>query len=278
MVAVATSGGIYCYINNQQIGQNIPIITQTPKDEAAGWQTYRNEEHGFEIKYPSGFIFSSEGANFVQQTMDKGEQVSGTVQPSYDTIIFSDGNNELGRIEIFHKYAEDIIEENYKDKGYLYLFGPCDVRWGFQPEVFSLNSINSVNLLTVKGKSQEDVSQNCNYLKNSDGNLIVLSDKDYKPDIFNQILSTFKFIETKDISEEEAIKIVKNLPEVKNWLSFFTGPGSTGPTTGGKPMIVVDSKEDEGYKIHVYEELSDHTATFGWYSVNKKTGETKSSF
>ncbi|MDP3990887.1 MAG: hypothetical protein Q8P63_01155 [Candidatus Nealsonbacteria bacterium] len=168
-------------------------VTKT-SNETADWQTYKNDEYGFEIKYPSEFTFSSEGPNSVQYTIDRGEQISGTVQPSYDTIIFFDGNNEVDRVEIFHKYAKDILEENYQDKEYLYLFGPCDIRWGFQPEVFNLNSINNVDILIVKGKNQEDVSQTCGYLKNSDGNLIVISNKEYKSEIFNQMFSTFKFL------------------------------------------------------------------------------------
>ena len=79
--------------------------------------------------------------------------------------------------------------------------------------------------------------------------------------------------EEKFISEEEAINLIKELPKVKEWLALFTGPGGTGPTTGGKPMVEVDSKSAEGYTIHVYEILSDHTATFNWYDVNSKTGE-----
>ncbi|MEK7562084.1 MAG: hypothetical protein AAB509_00175 [Patescibacteria group bacterium] len=85
-------------------------------------------------------------------------------------------------------------------------------------------------------------------------------------------------LEEKFISEEKAINLIKELPKVKEWLALFTGPGGTGPTTGGKPIIEVDSKTAEGYTIHVYELLSDHTATFNWYSVNLKTGEIKPMF
>ena len=80
-------------------------------------------------------------------------------------------------------------------------------------------------------------------------------------------------LEEKFISEEEAINLIKELHKVKEWLAFFTGPGGTSPTTDGKPIIEVDSKISEGYSIHVYEMLSDHTATFNWYDVNSKTGE-----
>ena len=84
--------------------------------------------------------------------------------------------------------------------------------------------------------------------------------------------------EEKFISEEEAINLIKKLPKVKEWLALFTGPGGTGPTMSGKPIVEVDSKTAEGYTIHVYELLSDHTATFNWYSVNLKTGEIKAMF
>jgi hypothetical protein len=56
-------------------------------------------------------------------------------------------------------------------------------------------------MLTVKGKAKvsngeylkEAISQNCNYLKNKEGYLIVISNKEYKTEVFDQILSTFRF-------------------------------------------------------------------------------------
>ncbi|MBU4466777.1 hypothetical protein KKF47_01780, partial [Patescibacteria group bacterium] len=81
-----------------------------------------------------------------------------------------------------------------------------------------------------------------------------------------------------EISEKEAIDLIHNLPEVKEWLALFTGPGGTSPITGGRPAIEIDSKSAEEYTIHVYEALSDHTATFNWYSINLKTREIKPIF
>jgi hypothetical protein len=80
------------------------------------------------------------------------------------------------------------------------------------------------------------------------------------------------------VPEEEAVNLVENLPKVKEWLALFTGPGSTSPTTGGKPVIGFDHMEGDIYVIHVYESLPTHTATFNWYYVDFQTGEIRDFF
>jgi hypothetical protein len=83
---------------------------------------------------------------------------------------------------------------------------------------------------------------------------------------------------TKNVSEQDAINLVKNLPEVKKWLSLFAQPDGSNPKTGGKPVIELGSKNENTYFIHVYELLSDHSATFNWYDVDIKTGNIKPEF
>ncbi|MEC0371592.1 hypothetical protein [Paenibacillus chibensis] len=37
--------------------------------------------------------------------------------------------------------------------------------------------------------------------------------------------------------------------------------------------MMIDSADDKEYSIHVFEDLSDHIATYGWYSVTKTTAK-----
>ena len=74
------------------------------------------------------------------------------------------------------------------------------------------------------------------------------------------------------ISETSALSDVQNLPDVKRWLALFTGTGGTNPKTGGTPVIALDSQTTSTYVIHVFENMSDHIATFNWYDVDKQTG------
>jgi len=162
-------------------------------------KTYENKKYGFLVKYRVEITAFSQGPNSTQQAIDKGEQISATIQPSYDTIIFSDSGGELGRIEIFHEY-EDYLDELYLteqnyNKGHLYFYGPCDLRLGFQAEKISQKDINRIIILIVVGKNKDNISQNCYYLRNKEGNLIVISSQEYKTDIFNEILYTFKLSE-----------------------------------------------------------------------------------
>lgn len=78
--------------------------------------------------------------------------------------------------------------------------------------------------------------------------------------------------------EDRVLDLVRNLPEVKKWLSLFSNPDGTSPSTGGKPGIEVDSVDKGIYTIHVFESLPDHNATFNWFYVDPKTGSIKDFF
>jgi len=76
------------------------------------------------------------------------------------------------------------------------------------------------------------------------------------------------------VSGDEAIGKVKALPEVAEWIANVT-------KAGGSPHIDIDSEDAAAYTVHVYEvvkgegDTPSHTATMGWFTVDKGTGEVK---
>jgi hypothetical protein len=74
----------------------------------------------------------------------------------------------------------------------------------------------------------------------------------------------------KKTNEDLAIDFVWRRPEVKAWLKLF--PHGTSKL-GGHAAATADLDHGEIYSVHVYEDLPDHTATFGWYDVNVKSGK-----
>lgn len=69
------------------------------------------------------------------------------------------------------------------------------------------------------------------------------------------------------ISKDEAVAKIRSLPEVVEY--FKAVP---------KAIIEIDSEENDSYSIHVYEIKDNHTATFNWFEVDKKTGSIKEMF
>lgn len=146
------------------------------RTEAPDWKTYVNKEFGFTLKYPPSFIHSSSGPNEAQVRLDRGETISGSIQPSYDTVSFSekDGGEQF-RLEAFHPLEDPISEDSYGS--HLYLYGPCDLRSGFDPEVITTFKINGINVLRVQSTKE---LQSCYYLKNYDNNVIVISSPSFR--------------------------------------------------------------------------------------------------
>lgn len=70
--------------------------------------------------------------------------------------------------------------------------------------------------------------------------------------------------EVKDLAENQVLEIVKNLPEVKEYLKNVP-----------EAQIVVDHEENNMFVVQVFEVKDGHTATFNWYEIDKKTDKIK---
>lgn len=74
-------------------------------------------------------------------------------------------------------------------------------------------------------------------------------------------------------SEDKALKLVRELQEVKDFKKRIEAIGKS------KPIVAIDNRpnpKNSYYVVQVYEEVPDnddsyHTATFGWYRVDPKT-------
>src|SRR3990170_5108193 len=71
------------------------------------------------------------------------------------------------------------------------------------------------------------------------------------------------------ISPEEAVEKVKSRKEVIDYLKRVPNAIIQAQSTTG---------EEDSYRIQVYEVKDGHTATFNWYTVDKKTVEVVAEF
>lgn len=229
LVSLSTVLGVSAYLVSLKKTQSI-IVQPTPKstvaltspnNEIANWQTYRNEKYGFQLEYPQRFIFTSSGPNVSQQAIDRGEMISGTVQPSYDSVTFSDksGTEDNFYMGIFRPTEKKLSEKGYVDD-YFYLSGPCDTRWGFEPSTKKMEKFNNIDVLEVSGKISDGLRPenfiSCDYFKNQENNLIVLStDRIDNEEDFNRAkmilqkaLSALVLEEKISLSAAEAVKML----------------------------------------------------------------------
>lgn len=71
------------------------------------------------------------------------------------------------------------------------------------------------------------------------------------------------------VSKEQAVEKVRNLPEVKDYM-----------TRVPQGIVEFDHEDtaENTWVVHVYAMSADASATFNWYNINKTTGETKTTF
>ena len=188
----------------------------TPINETANWKTYRNDKFGFEFKYPAELIAVSSGPSEEQQKLDRGEMISGTVPPSYDTITFSNSTKtEQFNVVVFPIRKDEISSAGFKGyssngvimSGYLSMGSACDTRWmdsiSEEPTLVKKNGISVLEVQVIAGGPKEGFSNGCYYFKNSGGNLVVfnisgLEQKSYFLNVFHlvgdKILPTLSLI------------------------------------------------------------------------------------
>ncbi|MFA5349326.1 MAG: hypothetical protein WC309_03090 [Candidatus Paceibacterota bacterium] len=181
-----------------------------PKD--LGWKTYTNDQYGYEIQYPSSLL----GLNMTDpcEVYAHEEDYSSTLLTDNDAIqfayqIYSPGLESFPFEDIKYIYFEICrINDNYKDLAYY-----AEDRGGeMQQLMFGKNNAVLVHMIGEKGTYHNmdsyflEIDENMtivlryNYDAGINGDVPYLKNWQEKylfenqKDIFDQMLSTFKFI------------------------------------------------------------------------------------
>ncbi len=178
---ITVLGLTVCLMKNKKVVNREPQISASPKptvsvkDETKDWQTYRNEEYGFEVKYPKDWVASdhSSGLLVLKNTQEK---MSGTksffVTDSFFTI----------KIKKNHEISGVAMEK-------ISIGGRLSYKYFYQE-----GAGTSEVILIQLGKDALELS--LDYFASNGGNF-----NDTKiaiQGIINPILSTFKFNDSQD--------------------------------------------------------------------------------
>lgn len=197
------AGGIMLVLQvaQPQIQEPAPMETQPQEKmqtevDTSTWQTYRNEGFGFELRYPAS-LYPSGGPNqvfLVKKAASTAEKLG-----------FSDNIAEIGINKATHRFyayfnsPDNSVVENYGDLKLrsFEIGGYSAVEYGYDEEA-KKKEIKEQDDAVRQGSSVGMIVFPKGLMANKNGTIIEIFTYSYHGDfkeVFDQILSTFRFIE-----------------------------------------------------------------------------------
>lgn len=210
------------YFREKEPIQN--LVTTNPTDEFADWKTYRNEEYGFEFKYPEDKFLGSGVVNTNSSGKPGFFLESGMGLDAVD--IFPEGEFDAG-LPKDDPITEDILIDGKRAKKISWRWGSGRVLKIIKIEDLPKGNWSNSNRIQLFSETQELM--------------------------LDQILSTFKFISTStktiiDMSSWKTytntkygyeFKYPENVGVISDYDSSFIGP----PTNPEEDLLLISDKE-----------------------------------
>ena len=201
-VLIFIVGGVYALAlqSQRQVPQPIvspPPISPTPIDETANWKIYRNEEFGFELKYPPGWKLEDDNHSVFPGFKIQSPQNSSLAfyPKGWDIGLgnaqnLKEGTGELvGRKVSFISYFTEANEERARFIRFLDVpKGWDEGNWIFLE--YKIHGLRIECALEISSQHPE-----CTL---DDGTIFFGDVDDEEKELLNQILSTFKFTDEKE--------------------------------------------------------------------------------
>jgi len=181
------------------------IIDITPiSGPTANWETYENDIYNYSIKYPPDYEIELIGPNIFQEMLNKGETISGTNPPSFETVIFKDQYNNISIRLITYHPLQDIFRLNIDPP----IGGACGSQFANETITDELTSIGEMKI-RERAQAWDNEKYTINYcFLSKNYNLLVLKadtirvNLDQTKNFMKQMLSTFEFIDYQVKTEE----------------------------------------------------------------------------
>jgi len=143
--------------------------------DTSNWQIYRNEEFGFEVKYPKNYILEKNSEESINFWTEDRYKLNSEMMLSKGASYLS---HNLGIEVANEKWSKEKIDENLKNNE-------------IQKEEIYLNNIKIIKFL--KKSDEGNIYLNC--IQKNNIYIVIYKNDSTSEKEFDQILSTFKFID-----------------------------------------------------------------------------------